>query len=82
MPKSIKAIPISDDSESKEEQEQELKQQPKHAQLVLATSPGNPPAVRVFPGGSVQFGSLPAQEPEPLCLGGFVARTGPKPWVF
>jgi len=52
------------------------------AALVLATGPGNPPAVRFLASGSVWFGSLPGQKPEPLCLGGFVTRTGPKPCVF
>jgi len=53
-----------------------------HAELVLATGPGNPPAVRVLTGGSVRFGSKPGQKPDPLCLGGFVTRTGHKPAVF
>jgi len=44
--------------------------------------PSNPPAVRVLAGGSVRFGSLPGQKPEPLCLGGFVTQTEPKPCVF
>jgi hypothetical protein len=50
--------------------------------VVLATGPGNPPPVRVLNGGSVRFGSLPAQKPEPHGLGGFVTRTGHKPAVF
>ena len=50
--------------------------------LVLAMGPGNPPAVRFLADGSVQFGSLPGQKPEPLCLGGFVTRTEPEPCVF
>ena len=43
---------------------------------VLATGPGNPPAVLVLTGGSVLFGSRPGQKPYPLCLGGFVTSTG------
>jgi hypothetical protein len=49
---------------------------PTEEDLVLATGPGNPPAVRVLTGGSVRFGSRPGQKPDPLCLGGFVTRTG------
>jgi len=49
----------------------------RHLAIVLATGPGNPPAVRFLAGGSVRFGSLPGQKPEPRCLGGFVTRTGP-----
>ena len=44
--------------------------------LVLATGRGNPPAVRLLAGGSVQFCAKPGQNPDPLCLGGFVTRTG------
>ena len=47
--------------------------------LVLAKSPGNPPAVWVLTGSSVQFGSRTGQRPDPLCLGGVVTRTGHKP---
>jgi len=43
------------------------------AQLVLATGAGNPPAVRVWTGNTVQFGSRTIQKPDPLLLG------GPKP---
>jgi hypothetical protein len=50
--------------------------------LVLATGLGNPPAVWVLTGGSVQFGSRPGQKPDPHCLGGFVTRTGHKLAVF
>jgi len=35
-------------------------------QLVLATGPGNPPAVRVLTCGSVRFGSRTGQKPDPL----------------
>jgi hypothetical protein len=52
------------------------------SEVVLATGPGNPPAVRVLTGGSVRFGLLPGQKPEPGWLGGFVTRTGHKPAVF
>jgi hypothetical protein len=50
--------------------------------IVLAMGPDNPPAVRILTGGSVRFGSLPGQKPDPLWLGGFVTRTGHKPAVF
>jgi len=53
-----------------------------HPKLVLATGPGNPPAVQFLTGGYVRFGSLPGQKPEPLCLGGFVTWNEPKPCVF
>jgi hypothetical protein len=52
------------------------------SRLVLATGPGNLPAVRVLTGGSVRFGALPGQKPDPRWLGGFVTRTGHKPAVF
>jgi len=45
-------------------------------QVVLATGPGNPPAVGVLTGGSFRFSFRPSQKPDPLCLGGFVTRTG------
>jgi hypothetical protein len=51
-------------------------------QLVLATGPGNPPAVRCLASGSVPFGSKTAQKPELQCLGSFVTRTGYRPAVF
>jgi hypothetical protein len=38
--------------------------------LVLATGPGNPPAVRVRTAKTVRFGSKPVQKPDPLHLGG------------
>jgi len=38
--------------------------------LVLATGPGNPPAVRVWTTEMAWFGSKPAQKPDPLTLGG------------
>ena len=50
--------------------------------LVLAMGLGNLPAVRVLASGSVRFGSLPNQKPDPLCLGGFVTWTGHKPAGF
>jgi len=43
-------------------------------QVVLATSPGNKPAVGVMTSGSVRFGSRPGQIPDHLCLGGFVTQ--------
>jgi len=39
-------------------------------QLVLATGPGNPPAVRVWTGKTVLFGSTTVQKPDPQLLGG------------
>jgi len=42
----------------------------KSIRLVLATGPGNPPAVRVWTTKIVQFGSKPVQKPDPLHLGG------------
>ena len=54
----------------------------KYLEVVLATGLGNPPAVQFLAGGSVRFGSLPSQKPDPLCLGGFVTRTGHKPEGF
>jgi len=50
--------------------------------LVLATGPGNPPAVQFLAGGSVRFGSKPGQKPKLLCLGGVVPQTGHKPAGF
>jgi len=50
--------------------------------LVLATGPGNPPAVRFLAGGSVRFGSRPVQKTELRCIGGVETRTGHKPAVF
>jgi hypothetical protein len=44
--------------------------------LVTATGPGNPPAVRVFPGGSVLFGSRTGKKPEPLWSWRVVTRPG------
>ena len=38
--------------------------------LVLATGPGNPPAVRVWTAKTGRFGSRPVQETDPLTLGG------------
>ena len=38
--------------------------------LLLATGPGNPPAVRVRTAKTVRFGSKPIQKPDPLHLGG------------
>jgi len=39
-------------------------------QVVLATGPGNPPAVRVGPAKTGRFGSRTVQKPDPLSLGG------------
>jgi len=44
--------------------------------VVLAMGLGNPPAVRVLTSGLFWFGSRPGQKPDPLCLAGFVTRTG------
>ena len=38
--------------------------------VVLATGPGNPPAVRVWTGKTVRFGSRTIQTPDLLLLGG------------
>jgi hypothetical protein len=40
------------------------------ASVVLATGPGNPPAVRVCTGKTLQFSSRPAQKPDQELLGG------------
>jgi hypothetical protein len=40
------------------------------ARLVLATGPGNPPAVRVWTGKTVQFRSSTVQYPDLVLLGG------------
>jgi len=53
-----------------------------HCGLLLATGPGNRPAVQVLAGGSVQFGSRPGQKPDPLHLGGFITRTRHIPGGF
>jgi len=55
-----------------------IRQMLKHNEwcIVLASGPGDPPAVWVLTSGSVWFGSRPSQRPDPLCLGGFVTRTG------
>jgi hypothetical protein len=37
---------------------------------MLATGPGNPPAVRVRTAKTVRFGSKPVQQPDPLHLDG------------
>jgi hypothetical protein len=50
--------------------------------LVLSIGPRNPPGVRFLAGGSVRIGSVPAPKHEPLCIGGVVTRTEPKPCVF
>ena len=39
-------------------------------QLVLATGLGNPPAVRLWTGKTVRFGSRPVQKPDPELIGG------------
>jgi len=44
--------------------------------LVLATGPGNPPAVRVLTCCSVRFGSRTGQKPEPLLSWRVVTRPG------
>ena len=44
--------------------------------LVLATDPGNPPAVRVWTGKTVRFGSRTVQKPDPELLG------GPNPYPY
>ena len=41
-----------------------------HPELVLATGPGNPPAVRVWTAKTGRFSSRPGQKPDPLTLGG------------
>jgi hypothetical protein len=51
-------------------------------QVVLATSPGNPPVVQRLAGGLVWFGSRPGQQLDLFCLRGFVTRTGHKLAVF
>jgi len=38
--------------------------------LVLATGPGNPPAVQVWTGKTVLFGTRTVQKPDPQLLGG------------
>ena len=50
--------------------------------LVLATGPGNPPVVQVFPWLTVHFSSRTTQQPDLLCLGGVVTRTWPTQVVF
>jgi hypothetical protein len=60
--------------------------------LVIATGPGNLPAVEVVTGGPIRFGSRPGRRPNPLCPGVFVTRTGynslffdqvvPRPWCL
>jgi len=51
---------------------------------VLATGPGNPPAVRFLPGGTVRFGSVPdpAKNPNPLVLAGLIPGPDIEPWVL
>jgi len=53
-----------------------------HMWVVLATGRGNQPAVRSLADCSVRFGSRHGPKPDPLYLGGFVTRTGPKPVGF
>jgi len=52
--------------------------------VVLATGPGNVPAVRVLTGGSVQFGSVPdpAQNPTCFVLAGLLPGPDIEPQVF
>jgi len=47
-----------------------------YVQVVLATGPGNPPAVRVLTGGAVRFGPRPGQKPEPRLSSRVVTRPG------
>jgi len=47
--------------------------------LVLATGPGNLPAVQFLPSGSARFSSRLGEKPDRLCLGWVGARTGHKP---
>jgi len=51
----------------------------KYRTLVLATGPGNPPAVRVLTGGSVPD---PAKNPTHCCLGGLLPGPDIEPRVF
>jgi hypothetical protein len=44
--------------------------------VVLATGPGNPPAVRVWTGKTVRFDSRTVQKPDPELLG------GPNPYPY
>jgi hypothetical protein len=47
-----------------------LMRQPANPELLLAMGPGNTPAVRVWTGKTVQFGSRPVQHPDLELLGG------------
>ena len=53
-----------------------------HCGLLLATGPGNRPAVQVLAGGSVQFGSRPGQKPDPLLSADLLPGPGIYPEVF
>jgi hypothetical protein len=53
-----------------------------HHGVVLATGPGNLPAVQFLPCSLDWFGSLSGQKPEQLPLCGFVTRTGHTSAVF
>jgi len=48
---------------------------------VLATAPGNQPAVWVWTGKTIRFGSSPVQQSELLCVSWFDTLTGHKPTV-
>jgi hypothetical protein len=50
--------------------------------VVLATGPGNPPAVRFLAGGSVRFGSLPGQKPNRYVLAGLLPGPNRNPVFF
>jgi hypothetical protein len=50
--------------------------------VVLATGPGNPPAVRFVASGLVLFSSTPGQKPDPYCVGGVGTATGYIPAGF
>ena len=52
------------------------------AYIVLATGPGNPPAVRVLAGKTVRFGSRTVQKPDPQCLGRPNPDLNPSTWGF
>jgi hypothetical protein len=54
--------------------------------LVLATCPGNPPAVWFLAGGLVWFGSTPGQKPDHTVLAGLLVGLDINPrffgWVY
>lgn len=49
---------------------------------LLATRPGNLPAVRLLTSGSIQFSLRTGQKPDPLCLAEVVTRTGHELTVY